>query len=362
MKSSLKPTIIKISIAFILIVALMTYFSGQIDNYLLPHVTKTLGSDGTLKYHLHTDTVVERPPASKAYALPIDFPVGDIAVREGSSVSKGERLLQYDAQEYAATKKTLGENVERLESEQEKLYTEYTTAKDKLSAQSAMDALQETHAALEAAQETYDNFVSRFDSEGWLLAGKDMEIASVSAGIGATVPEGTALFYYAADPSALQIRFTCDPALGELIFTNSKITIRVPLRSDEGEPVYRKGSAVIIEKKSTQNGVECTAEIKDVKLEDGETMPTYGDPVIIETEFESRQYAHIVMKSAIHDESYVYVITKNPDEKRYVYQVPVSIIAENEFYAAVDMTAESLPLVLTSSKALEDGQRVIVDD
>lgn len=361
MKSSLKPTIIKISIVFVLIVALMTYFSGQIDNYLLPHVTKTLGGDGTLKYRLRVDTVVEQPPESKAYVLTIDFPVGDIAVSEGTFVSKGERMLQYEPQAFAKAKKALNDNVKSLEKDQQKLYTEYTLAKTKLAAQSALDKLMQTHALLEAAQETYDTFVARFDSEGWILAGKDMEIASVSAEIGSTVYSGNALFYYAADTTALQIRFTCDRSLGELAMIGSEVTIQVPLISN-GETVLRKGTATIIEKKNLENGVECTAEIKNVRLQEGEKMPAYGDKVIVETDFESQQYGHIVMKSAIHDDSYVYVITKDEDEKRYVYAVPVTIIAENDFYAAVDMTAESLPLVMTSSKELEDGQRVIVDD
>ena len=82
---------------------------------------------------------------------------------------------------------------------------------------------------------------------------------------------------------------------------------------------------------------------------------------MINTEFESQPYRHIVMKSAIQSGSYIYVIVKTADEKRYVNQVPVTIIDESDFYAAVEMSSENLPIVLTATKELTDGQRVIID-
>ena len=60
MKDTIKSIVIKVAIAFIVIVALLTYFSGTIDNYLLPHVTVTTGSEGTLKYDLHTSATLEK--------------------------------------------------------------------------------------------------------------------------------------------------------------------------------------------------------------------------------------------------------------------------------------------------------------
>ena len=67
------------------------------------------------------------------------------------------------------------------------------------------------------------------------------------------------------------------------------------------------------------------------------------------------------MKSAIQNGGYIYTVVKAADEKRYVNQVPVTIVDESDFYAAVEMGSENLPIVLTATKELTDGQRVIID-
>lgn len=229
-KTNIKSIIIKISIAFLIIVALLTYFSGTIDNYLLPHVTNTFGGEGTLSYSLHTTA-------------------------------------------------------------------------------------------------TIDSHLSE-------------------------------------DGSSLRFNFICDTAPDSFIRMGSLVDFKASIEAEENEFVYRSGTAAVVGKREVEEGIEYTAEIKEIELKDGENMPDYGDTVVIDTVFESQIYGHILMKSAIQsgkNGDYVYLVTKDKDEKRYVYQTPVTIIAESDFYAAVDMDGD-LPIVLTSSKEIHDGQRVIVDD
>ena len=229
MKKNIKSIVIKVSIAFLVIVALLTYFSGTIDNYLLPHVSITFGGEGTLKYSLHT-------------------------------VSVFEQLSNY------------------------------------------------------------------------------------------------------TDPDALRFRFTCDKSLDVFVRMGSVLTCKAAVETSEHEFALRSGDAVIVGLRETEDGLECTAELKEFDLHEGEEMPAFGDEVIIDNEFESQRYGHILMKSAIQDGGYVYVVIKDKDEKRYVAEVPVTILAESDFYAAVDMDADLLPIVLSCSKEIHDGQRVIVDD
>ncbi len=229
-KSSIKSAVIKISIAFLIIVALLTYFSGTIDNYLLPHVSKTFGGEGTLSYSLHTTATIDP-----------------------------------------------------------------------------------------------------------LLS---------------------------SDGSSLKFNFICDRAPDSFIQMGSLVNFKASVEAKENQYVYRSGTAVVVGKREVEEGIECTAEIKNMDLQDGENMPDYGETVVIDTVFESQVYGHILMKSAIQSGSkgdYVYLVSKDKDEKRYVHQTPVTIIAESDFYVAVDMDGD-LPIVLTSSKEIHDGQRVIVDD
>lgn len=230
MKASVKSIIIKISIAFILIVALLTYFSGTIDNYLLPHVTIAFVSDGALTHSLYADSILELPSAD-------------------------------------TTSSTM-----------------------------------------------------------------------------------------------LRFRFTCDPELNDYVRMGSVVNCKASVEAAENEYVYRDGVAVIVGRRETEDGIECTAELKEMNLQEGEEMPAEGDAIIIDTVFESPRYSHIVMKSAIQNGSYVYLVTKDDSGKRYVVQTPVTILAESDFYAAVDMSGDLLPIVLTASKEIHDGQRVIVDD
>lgn len=230
MKSSIKSIIITVSIVFLAIIALLTYFSGTIDNYLLPHVKVTYAGEGTLKYSLYDMSVLEQPPADSTDQ---DFPL---------------------------------------------------------------------------------------------------------------------------------FRFTCDKSLDSFVQIGSVVDCRASVQAYENEYVMRDGSGIIVEKRETENGIECTAELKEMELKSGENMPAYGSEIIIDTVFETQRYGHIVMKSAIQNDSYIYVVIKDEAEKRYAAEVPVTILAESDFYAAVDMDSEMLPIVLTGSKEIHDGQRVIVDD
>lgn len=229
-KSNIKSIVIKISIAFLIVVALLTYFSGTIDNYLLPHVTNTYGGEGRLTYSLHTTSTIDP-----------------------------------------------------------------------------------------------------------LLS---------------------------SDDSSLRFNFICDRAPDNFIQMGSSVDFKTSVEAEENQYVYRSGTAIIVSKREIEEGIECTAEIKDMNLQDEEKMPQYGDTVVIDTVFESQVFGHILMKSAIQsgkNGNYVYLVTRDENEKRHVYKTPVTIIAESDFYAAVDMDGD-LPIVLTSSKEIHDGQRVIVDD
>ncbi|MBQ9679347.1 MAG: hypothetical protein IJV48_01505 [Ruminococcus sp.] len=230
MKSSIKSIIITVSVVFLAIIALLTYFSGTIDNYLLPHVKITYGGEGTLKYSLYDMSVLEQPSADSTHQ------------------------------------------------------------------------------------------------------------------------------------DSLRFRFNCDKSLDVFVQMGSVVDCRASVQTAENEYVMRDGSAVIVGKRETENGIECTAELKDMELKGNESMPTYGDEIIIDSVFETQRYGHIVMKSAIQNGSYVYVVIKDDADKRYVAEVPVTILAESDFYAAVDMDSDMLPIVLTCSKEIHDGQRVIVDD
>lgn len=227
MKADIKSIVIKVAIAFLVVVALLTYFSGTIDNYLLPHVTVTTGNEGSLKYDLHTASVLEK-------------------------------------------------------SEHE---------------------------------------------------GKP----------------------------ALSFRFQCDRSMETFLQIGTTVYVKASVKVGENQYAYCDGSSFITGIRENEEGFECTAVLDKIELQEGDSMPAAGDAVIIENEFESARYKHVVMKSAIQDNSYVYLVTKGDDGKHYISKTPVTIIAESDFYAAVDMSADSLPIVLTSSKEIHEGQRVIVD-
>ena len=227
MKSGIKSIIIKVSIGFIAVVALLTYFSGTIDSYLLPHVTVTYGGEGRLTYSMNTTSVIEP--------------------------------------------------------------------------------------------------------------------------------------FYDDDSESTCIRFFCEPSVEHFVQLGATVEFKVSVEADEGLFVYRKGYAVVKTKREAEEGIECTAQIKEIELKEGEAAPSVGDMAVINTVFESKPYSHIVMKSAIQSDDSVYVVGKGEDNKRTVTKIPVTILDESEFYAAVDMSNDSLPLVLTATKELSDGQRVIVD-
>lgn len=233
MKASIKSIIIKVSIAFLAIIALLTYFSGTIDNYLLPHVSVTYGGEGTLKYQYHADAVYEQ---------------------------------------------------------------------------------------------------TSFDP---------------------------------ADLNGLQFKFTCNKSAQTLVRIGSSLDVKAQIEAEENRFVYRDGTATVIATREVEDGFECTAQMNTLELVDGESVPSGGDALLIDTTFKSQKYGHIVMKTAIQTDSqngdYVYLVTKEEDGKRYITKAEVTILDESDFFAAVDLSTGDLPIVLTATKEIHEGQRVIVD-
>lgn len=360
MKSSIKSIIIKISVAFLIIVALLTYFSSTIDNYLLPHVTVTFGGEGTLKYNLSATSTLEYPK-SYDYPSPANITIGEVYVKNGSVVQKGDRLVKYDESEFADRKDSLYLSVFRLQNQLDSLYTTYYNAEDDVTAQSAWNSISELQIELNMAQRAYDDFVGQFDDNGCILADRDMKITKVKVKASSTIAAGESLFTYSSVSTELTFRFTCDKALDTFVRVGSVLDIRLSIETDGGEFRLAKGVATVIQKKEAETGFECTARLGEVDLFGSDQKPSYSDTVVINTEFESQPYKHIVMKSAIQNGGYIYTVVKAADEKRYVNQVPVTIVDESDFYAAVEMGSENLPIVLTATKELTDGQRVIVD-
>ena len=360
MKSSIKFIIIKVSVAFLIIVALLTYFSSTIDNYLLPHVTVTYGGEGTLKYHLNATSTLEYPK-SYEYDSPASITVGEVYVKNGSVVKKGDKLIRYDENEFADKKDNLYLSVFRLQNQLNSLYTTFYNAEDDATAQSAWSSIGETQIELNMAQRAYDNFIGQFDEDGCIISDRNMKITEVNVKAGTVVNEGDSLFTYTALSTELTFRFTCDNALDTFVRVGTSLDIRLSIETDDGEFRLAKGVATVTQKKEAEDGFECTARLGEVDLFGSDQKPSYGDTVMINTEFESQPYKHIVMKSAIQNGGYIYTVVKTADEKRYVNQVPVSVIDESDFYAAVEMGSENLPIVLAATKELTDGQRVIVD-
>ena len=359
-KKTVKNIVVRVTVAFLIIIAALTYFSSTIDNILLPHVTVTYGGEGKLSYHLDAESVFEYPK-SREYTAAVSIPVGEVFIKDGDTVKKGDRLIKYDESEFVKMRDSLYLDVLRLENQLDGLYTSYNNAEDDAAAQSALGSISETEIELNMARISYDDFLACFDDSGCLTAQSDMKITAVRAKAGSDVPAGEALFEYAPVSSNLCFRFSCDKTLDTFVRIGSLVNISVPVENSEGEFRRRSGNATVVEKKETEDGFDCVAQLNEMELADGEKTPSYGDDVIISTDFESQPYKHIVMKSAIQDSGYVYIVTKDADEKRYVSMITVTVIDESDFYAAVEMSADSVPIVLTASKEISDGQRVIVD-
>lgn len=226
MKPTVKSAVIKAAVVFLILVALLTYFSGTIDNYLLPHVTVTTAGESTLKYQLRAETSLEKPAAGTA--------------------------------------------------------------------------------------------VPRF-------------------------------------------RFPCDRVPETFLKPGTAIDVKVAVEGEQSELTFCDGIASVVELRRGDKGTECVAVLDKVDLQRGGSMPAEGSTVVVNSEFESARYKNVVMKSAIQDNSYVYLVTKGDDGKHYVAKAALTVIDESDFYAAVEMSADALPVVLTATKEIREGQRVIVD-
>ncbi|GHU81990.1 hypothetical protein AGMMS50284_3070 [Clostridia bacterium] len=368
-KKSAKKTIVVLGSVFIVTIAVFTYFSNTIDYYLLPHVMLTNSHDGEIEYELRTTSHLEYKNADKL-SLKYNVTIGKVLVKKGQYVTKGQQLFLLENNSFVTEKNTRYLGVLSLENQLDSLNKAYYRAESPEEWEPIANQIAEVDLKLQNAKILYDEFMNLVDESGYVLAPQNMLIVNVLVKSDAPVLLGEPLLEYKSKDSLLSFSFDVSKELSEKVEMGSRIDIYIKIADKNGETKRTKFNAFVNSAKENEesSGFIYTASLDKegiLELSEEQFPPSAGDEVQIDTSFFSDSYENILTKACIQKDSqgnFIYIISEK-DGKFYIETAEVKILEEDDFFCAIDANINDYTqVVLMSTKAISNGQRVIVDE
>jgi multidrug efflux pump subunit AcrA (membrane-fusion protein) len=106
-----KQAIRKLIVAFVLVMAGLTFFSNTLVNLSLPQVTVVKPAPGALSHEIVGTGTVEAAETADLYVT-VNWPVAEVSVKVGDTVTAGQSLVALQTQD---AENTLQDNLARLE-------------------------------------------------------------------------------------------------------------------------------------------------------------------------------------------------------------------------------------------------------
>jgi len=403
----------KLLFTFMVIMALLTFFSNTINNFLLPRVMLENPDRGALIKEISGEDTIEARSVYEEYA-DAGLKVLEVNVEEGDLVKKGQQLLSLDIEELKSSLQDEKNRYRQQQLDLEKLREDsmlrdyessIESAKEKLEKQTkyyqdiktlydagyeSESGLKEAETELNSAKRSYDSAVQ--DKEDYLRNNLreienlelDMEIqgrrianlekkvsnggvyAAPSDGIitelnfsKGTLTGNTQPLYKLAEASGgFRLTISVDHELANYVKPGEKVDVYVA-SLEEG----RIEGSIAQVKDNPEDGAlkDIVIDIESSELKGGE-----NGEVIISNRTE--QFQELVPNSAVYtdnDGSYVYTIKKVDSPlgmESYVQRVSVTVLDSDSTKTAVMGVPPMDKVVAGSTKPLSDGDRVVIEE
>ena len=347
-KSRGRSVLLRITIVLALILVVCTFSSRTISNSLLPEVTVSGVSQGTLNTNLHLNGTVKY---SKTVTLraPVSAPVLEVYVAPGDTVAEGDKVAKLDLREYRLAYDRMQLSLDQLREDRNG-YGLTSAQKDLLDRQIE---LMETELSLYAEHYIADDFVR---------AVQNGTVRDVMACVGQSI--------------------AAEDAIAELIPSDAVFQITLYLPQELAQP-YQSGDRATVRYQDVTSGsleqLTAVSEIakKTFDLDSGlyaVTVPAdipalhEGQEVSVQLVKTSEYYDNLVPRAAVqYDAStnmpFVYTILERNGlfgTETLIQRYEISILGENAIYAAVDNFNHADRVVVSTTQSIRVGQKVRV--
>lgn len=357
----MKKLMIRLSMVFFGVLAVLTYFSGAISYQLLPVVTATDGADGSLSENLIKDAYVEYSERNGVYASGELF-ITDILVNTGDFIKAGTPLIQFDRSTFHIQKSERELEITKAEHEWESLNYEYRNFRGNWREKKVLaNQMKEKEKEKEIAQAKYDAFVKNIDDDGKLICQMSGKVVTITAEKGKMLEKGAEIIQLTKDDENKNIVFEMNQDEKNNFPVGTEFQIKymrkAPNQNNEQETEVLSGivDKIIYEEREKRYIGYGSYTEQEHALE-------YGEKVRIELKTNGAKYETIVpISSVIESDSgkCIYILREDEKGNYYVKKKKVSVLDSNDYLAAIDVNLEYRDKIITStSKSLKDDIQV----
>jgi multidrug efflux pump subunit AcrA (membrane-fusion protein) len=174
-----KKMILKISMVFLIVIAMLTFFSNTINNFLLPQVNIVYIDKGSLNRSIEKEGKIEMLNKQDIYASG-EWKVKEIYVKKDQKVKKGMAIALVDEDEALIELKNKQLEIVKLENQLKKRTNEFKEGTGKslrASVELAARKLEDVKMSFESLKERYNAGVGLETAESFNKAKKEYEDA-----------------------------------------------------------------------------------------------------------------------------------------------------------------------------------------
>lgn len=403
----------KLLAGFVAVMALLTFFSNTINNFLLPRVVLESPARGALIKEISGEGTIEARSVYEEYADP-GLKVLEVKVEEGAEVRKGQQLLSLDIDELRSSLQDERSKYRQQQLELEKLKDDgplehydssIESAREKLEKQTdyyqdiktlydsgyeSESKLKEAETEMNNAQRSYESAV-RDKEEYQRNNPRDIESLELNLEIQgrkiANLEKKTAnggVYTAPSDGIITELNFgkgtltNSSEPLFRLTEASGDFQLSIPVDSDLADYV-KPGDKVEVYVSSLEEGrVEGSIDQVKADLEDGDRKDIViavkgkelqgGEKGEVIISKRTEQFQALVPNSAVYTDSegsYVYTVKKADSPlgvESYVQRTAVTVLDSDSTKSAVTGITPMDKVVSGSTKALADGDRVVIEE
>lgn len=397
---------------FVSAMALLTFFSNTINNFLLPGVAADNPSRGALIKEISGEGIIEAKNVYEEYT-DTNLKVLEVMVGEGDSVKKGQPILRLDIEELenelkeeeikyrqlqlalerlkdGSTLRSYDRAIEKAKENLEKNSEDYTRTKILYGSGAVPESeLKDSERGMKIAEKEYD--IALQDREdrknenirdienaeldlqlqevrlnslrgsiangGLYTALGDGIITELSFSEGTMANSTKPLFRLAETSGGFQLSISVDSEQADYVEQGDKANVTITSGGDT-----RVEGRMARVKEDLQDGGR-----KELLIDVGGEGLTGGESCYAVISKRTQQYEGLVPNSAVYTDSegtYVYVVRKSDGPlgaESYVQRTPVTVLDSDSTKTAVIGVMPMDEVVTGSTKPLSDGGRVVVE-
>lgn len=342
----------KIAIIFLVLIVILTFCSKSIYNLLIPEVEVVVSTYGNLENNYYYQGTVDYKDKGTVFSRG-NWIIEEVYVKGVEIVKAGQPLAKINQDELILNEKKLWNEILQIEDSIREI-----RKLEKIDYNELQIKLNE----LEIAKIEYNNLRNGLNENGEILSPVAGSLVEVNCEEGVQVLENTKLFEIIEENSEIIISWTGDIIESSNINAGKRVNIDI---ANKGETIYLEGEIYkkVIQGEDNLNRFYASINEKDLK---GAVLQK-NQRVNISTSEKTEDYSYLVPKQCLiekDNKEYINIILEKEGafgKEYYIEELPVDVIAEDNFYVALKELPQYVrKIVISSSSSISNGEKVRV--